>query len=85
LIKIYCSEAAEMKVRYGADRRPAVQRLRSVTTGKYRAVQFDNFASGHLPHAQKDTQLTYNQEMIATFVELPPFARTRKDYMDDDA
>jgi len=23
--------------------------------------------------------------MIATFVELPPFARTRKDYMDDDA
>ena len=25
LIKIYCFEAAEMKVRYGADRRPAVQ------------------------------------------------------------
>ena len=23
--------------------------------------------------------------MKATFVELPPFARTRKDYMDDDA
>ena len=23
--------------------------------------------------------------MQATFVELPPFARTRKDYMDDDA
>jgi hypothetical protein len=33
----------------------------------------------------KTTQLTYNKIMQATFVELPPFERTRKDYMDDDA
>lgn len=34
---------------------------------------------------KKDTQLTYNLRMKATFVELPPFERNRKDYMDDDA
>ena len=34
---------------------------------------------------QFDTQLTYNKVMKASFVELPPFERTRKDYMDDDA
>lgn len=32
-----------------------------------------------------DTQLTYNNFMKATFVELPPFERVRKDYMDDEA
>ena len=32
-----------------------------------------------------DTQLTYNKLMKASFVELPPFERTRKDYMDDEA
>ena len=31
-----------------------------------------------------DTQLTYNKVMKASFIELPPFERTRKDYMDDD-
>ncbi len=31
------------------------------------------------------TQVTYTLKMQATFVELPPFARTRKDYMDDEA
>lgn len=31
------------------------------------------------------TQLTYNFAMKAMFVELPPFERTRKDYMDDEA
>ena len=34
---------------------------------------------------QFHTQLTYNKIMKASFVELPPFKRTRKDYMDDEA
>ena len=39
-----------------------------------------------LCHASKnDTQLAYHSEMKATFVELPPFERTRKDYMNDEA
>lgn len=32
-----------------------------------------------------NTQLAYNFKMKATFVELPPFERNRKNYMDDDA
>lgn len=41
--------------------------------------------NGRLLELQFDTQLTYNLVMKATFVELPPFERTRKDYMDDEA
>lgn len=37
------------------------------------------------PRRLKRTQTTYNKPMNATFVELPPFERTRKDYMDDEA
>ena len=32
-----------------------------------------------------NTQVTYILRMQATFVELPPFARVRKDFMDDEA
>jgi len=42
-------------------------------------------SEGNLLIAQFDTQVTYNFEMKATFVELPPFERIRKDYMDDGA
>lgn len=38
-----------------------------------------------VPRRLKYTQITYNKSMKATFVELPPFERTRKDYMDDEA
>jgi len=34
---------------------------------------------------QQDTQVTYTLIMQATFVELPPLERTRKDDMDDEA
>ncbi|EKD99116.1 MAG: hypothetical protein ACD_23C00120G0002 [uncultured bacterium] len=34
LTKLHCSESGEMKVRYRADRRPAVQRLRVLVNGR---------------------------------------------------
>jgi hypothetical protein len=34
---------------------------------------------------EKDTLLAYTKLMQATFVELPPFERMRKDYLDDEA
>lgn len=33
----------------------------------------------------KDTQIAYTLTMQAAFVELPPFERTRKEYLDDEA
>ena len=35
--------------------------------------------------AQFHTRVTYNLRMKATFIELPPFERIRKVYMDDEA
>lgn len=60
-------------------------RKESLTTGRYLAVQFDKFASGDTPYAQNRYATNVQFKMKATFVELPPFERTRKDYMDDDA
>jgi hypothetical protein len=45
-------------------------------------VQFGQYL---VPALAFHTQVTYTKKMQANFVELPPFARMRKDYMDDDA
>ena len=37
------------------------------------------------PVNYKGTQLTYNNLIFATFVELPPFERIREEYLDDAA
>lgn len=37
------------------------------------------------PIFAKDTQITYISQMQAAFVELPPFERTREEYLDDEA
>ena len=37
------------------------------------------------PIFAKDTQITYISKMQAAFVELPPFERTREEYLDDEA